>query len=68
MRVDLSRQAQIDRQMCRPGYRWNPTLGRCVGAYAIGDGGEKAPNKPQKPTPDDAIAQESAARQSQGKV
>ena len=64
--MHVSRQEQIDKAMCRPGYRWNQTLGRCVG------GGASVPqdpaNPPSLPTPDAAIQQESANRQSKGKV
>jgi hypothetical protein len=66
MHYDMNRQAQIDRQMCKPGYTWNETLQRCLGA----GGGEVAsdPASPQKPTPDGAIAMEKASRESTGEV
>jgi len=45
-------QELIDDQMCRPGYRWNDTLKRCLG---MGGGvGEIAP-------PEESIAPEPAA-------
>ena len=59
----LSRQEMMDRKMCRPGYRWNETLGRCIGGYA---GGEikKDPAKPEPPaeTANGAIKQETVKR------
>ncbi len=63
MNYDMSRQELIDRKMCRPGYRWNQTLGRCLAA----GGGEtlgEDPVKPQEPgeTPAGAIQQESMKR------
>ena len=68
--MDLSRQAQIDKAMCKPGYTWNETLKRCIGAYAPPkDGGGKGNvPKPAKPTPDDAIQQEIASRENTGEV
>ena len=67
--MQVSRQQQIDEQMCRPGYRWNPTLGRCVGGAAVPPGTlGNNPQTPGKPTPDDAIQQEIANRQSTGEV
>ena len=60
---EMSRQEKLDRAMCRPGYRWNETLGRCIGGYA---GGEikKGPAKPEQPaeTANGAIKQESVKR------
>ena len=66
MHYDMNRQAQIDRQMCKPGYTWNETLQRCLGA----GGGEGAvdPASPPKPTPNDAIAMEKASRENTGEV
>lgn len=67
--MELSRQAQIDKAMCRPGYRWNDTLQRCVGGYVAQSKGDKGNNpKPEKPTPDDAIQQEIASRETTGEV
>ena len=68
MGIQKSRQQQIDEAMCRPGYRWNETLGRCVGgAYIPADKGN-GPKEPPKPSPDDAIQQEIASRQNTGEV
>ena len=63
--MNVSRQEQIDKVMCRPGYRWNETLGRCVGGAAVPD---SMGNKPSKPTPDAAIQDEIASRQNTGEV
>ena len=67
--MDLSRQAQIDKAMCKPGYTWNETLKRCIGAYSPSkDGGKGNTPKPTKPSPDDAISQEIASRENTGEV
>jgi len=71
MRYDMNRQAQIDRQMCKPGYTWNETLQRCLGAgggSAVDDSPPAAPQKPSKTTPNDAIAMERASRENTGEV
>ena len=66
MQYDMNRQAQIDKQMCKPGYTWNETLQRCLG---VGGGGVNTdPASPPKPTPDDAIAMEKASRENTGEV
>ncbi len=62
MRYDMSRQEQIDRQMCKPGYTWNETLGKCLGAA----GGltitrADAPKQPGE-TANGAIKQEATKR------
>ena len=64
--MQVSRQQQIDEQMCRPGYRWNPTLGRCVGGAAVSL--DSVGNKPALPTPDTAIQDEITSRQNTGEV
>ena len=57
MRYDRSVQEQIDRKMCKPGYTWTETLGRCLG-YGGGSGkGESA---------EGAIKQESTKRANGG--
>ena len=69
MHYDMSVQEQIDRKMCKPGYTWNDTLGKCLGAG--GGSGEGMPNDPAlqpKPTPNDAIAMEIASRENTGEV
>ena len=57
--------------MCKPGYTWNETLGRCLGAYAGPPKEEPdmgTPKPPVKPTPDEAVMQEIATRESTGEV
>ena len=68
-KYDMSRQEQIDRMMCKPGYTWNETLQKCLG-YGGGAIKENPTNQPppQKPLPDEAIAQEIASRESTGEV
>ena len=42
-------QQLMDERMCRPGYRWNDTLKRCL---AAGGGGDvKVPEVPADPEP-----------------
>ena len=65
MRYDMSVQEQVDRKMCKPGYTWNETLQKCLGA---GGGMPNDAASPQKPTPNDAIAMEIASRESTGEV
>ena len=69
-RYRKSRQQMIDERMCKPGYTWNETLGRCLGGGYAG-GGDKSPKDPTKPpappempgeTPTGAIKQESMKR------
>jgi hypothetical protein len=53
MAVRKSRQQMIDEKMCKPGYTWNETLGRCLG------GGYIKPEKGKSgETPDGAVRQE----------
>ena len=68
MRYDMSEQERIDRAMCRPGYRWNATLGQCLGMG--GGDNPKLPEQPAEPlpSPDDAIQQEIASRETTGEV
>ena len=40
--MDKSVQQMMDERMCRPGYRWNETLKRCLGPGI-------APDKPEIP-------------------
>ena len=61
----MSVQEQIDRKMCKPGYTWNETLQRCLGAAGPV---ESEPASPPKPTPNDAIAMEKASRETTGEV
>ena len=46
---NLSRQAKIDKIMCKPGYTWNETLERCLPAVGYGDYKPDKPSKPDKP-------------------
>ena len=51
----MSRQEQMDRMMCRPGYRWNETIGKCLPP-------PEAPRSEPGETPDGAVAQEKVKR------
>ena len=53
MAVRKSRQQMIDDQMCKPGYTWNETLGRCLGGGYI-----KAEKGKSGETPNGAVRQE----------
>ena len=44
--MEKSVQQLIDERMCRPGYRWNDTLKRCLGP--VGGGGDM-PADPEPP-------------------
>jgi hypothetical protein len=61
MYYDMNRQEQIDRQMCKPGYTWNSTLGKCLG-YGGGSSSDKDALPEPGETPTGAIKQESAKR------
>jgi hypothetical protein len=43
-------QQLMDETMCRPGYRWNETLKRCL-AMGGGNGEEKSPEESIAPEP-----------------
>lgn len=58
---NLSRQAKIDKVMCKPGYTWNETLKKCLAAVAPVMP-EKPKDKPATPPVDAAIKQEKAKR------
>ena len=66
-----SRQEMIDKTMCKPGYTWNETLGKCL---AAGGGGNvdlsefmtPGSNSQQSSSPEQAIAQEVSARALKG--
>ena len=45
----MSRQAAIDKAMCKPGYTWNEAIQRCLPAYAPDDSDDNGENKPKKP-------------------
>ncbi len=69
-----SRQGMIDRTMCKPGYVWNETLGKCLAAGGGGNidlsefmttsGRGQSPSVESAPpaNPEQAIAQEVSAR------
>lgn len=69
-----SRQEMIDRTMCKPGYVWNETLGKCLAAGGGGNidlsefmnssGRGQSPSVESAPpaNPEQAIAQEVSAR------
>ena len=38
--MEKSVQQMMDERMCRPGYRWNDTLKRCLAAGGVGNGEE----------------------------
>ena len=61
----MSVQEQTDRRMCKPGYTWNETLQKCLGA---GGGMPNDPASPPKMPPNDAIAMEIASRENTGEV
>ena len=65
MRYDMSRQEAIDRMMCKPGYTWNETLQKCLGP--AGRPKADVPAEPL-PTPDEAVAEEIASRETTGEV
>ncbi len=69
--LPISRQEKIDRIMCKPGYTWNETVGRCLmgGFIREGDMPDKPkppkpgkPEQPALPNPNDAVKQEKAMR------
>ena len=69
--MQISRQEQIDKIMCKPGYTWDETLERCLGGGAVlPEDGETPtpPPPPAPPTPDEAIKGEIASRESTGEV
>ena len=41
--MEKSVQQLMDERMCRPGYRWNDTLKRCLAAGGLGDTGVELP-------------------------
>ena len=70
-----SRQEMIDRTMCKPGYTWNETLGKCLAAGGggrnvdlsefmtpIGKGQSPSVESAPPASPEQAIAQEVSAR------
>ena len=53
--------------MCRPGYRWNSTLKRCL-AMGGGDGEVKAPEETIAPEPEKPAAPAKPAKGGRGDV
>jgi hypothetical protein len=64
----MSEQERVDRQMCKPGYTWNETLGRCLGAAELQKLTAPRQTAQPLPSPDDAIQQEIASRETTGEV
>lgn len=68
-----NRQEMIDKVMCKPGYTWNETVGRCLGP-AGGGGDMPMPENPGAPPsggkpsadPQQAIAKEVSSRAMKG--
>ena len=70
-----SRQEMINKVMCKPGYTWNETVGKCLGPAGGGDmpmpenpGAPQSPpsNGAQPANPQQAIAKEVSSRAMQG--
>ena len=67
-----SRQERINKVMCKPGYTWNETVGRCLGP--AGGGNSPMPENPGVPPsggespadPQQAIAKEVSSRAMKG--
>ena len=51
-RYDIEEEDRINRQMCKPGYVWNETLGRCLRA-----GRPEAKERAQKAAPKPEIVE-----------
>ena len=51
--MEKSVQQLMDERMCRPGYRWNDTLKRCLAAGGVGNGEEvgNLPDADAEPQP-----------------
>lgn len=51
--MEKSVQQMMDERMCRPGYRWNDTLKRCLAAGGMGNGEEvgNLPDADAEPQP-----------------
>jgi len=63
-----SAQQLMDERMCRPGYRWNDTLKRCIGAFGpieIEEGNTDAPKVP--PVPEAVPIDTPSVNKAQGK-
>lgn len=60
-------QQLLDEKMCRPGYRWNDTLKRCL-AMGGGDGEAKSPEETIVPEPEKPAAPAKPAKGGRGDV
>ena len=60
-------QQLLDEKMCRPGYRWNDTLKRCL-AMGGGDGEVKPPEDSIVPEPEKPAAPAKPAKGGRGDV
>lgn len=65
--MNKSVQQLLDETMCRPGYRWNDTLKRCL-AMGGGDGEVKSPEESIAPEPQKPAAPALPAKGGRGDV
>ena len=63
-----SAQQLMDERMCRPGYRWNDTLKRCIGSYGPGNETDIDAEIPKiKPVPEPVPVDNPTVKNAQGK-
>ena len=65
--IKRSRQERMDKAMCRPGYSWNETIGKCLPPAGYGENSapdlQNPAQRPDKPAnPGVKIALEGATR------
>ena len=65
--MEKSVQQLMDERMCRPGYRWNDTLKRCLAAGG-GAGEVKSPEESIVPEPENPAAPAKPAKGGRGSV
>ena len=65
--MEKSVQQLMDERMCRPGYRWNDTLKRCL-AMGGGDGEVSPPEETIAPDPQKPAAPAKPAKGGRGDV
>ena len=65
--MEKSVQQLVDERMCRPGYRWNDTLKRCL-AMGGGNGEVKPPEEEIAPNPQKPGAPAKPAKGGRGDV
>ena len=65
--MEKSVQQLVDERMCRPGYRWNDTLKRCL-AMGGGAGEVKSPEEEIAPNPQKPGAPAKPAKGGRGDV